>query len=156
MSDGVKLFPAWRQAVQDFIAAGFKAGDMVSHKWLEQAFGMKPLDATATLTAQAFQDRQFDWLQSIEAFKAELLQDHQILLSSVRGEGYRYVPPGEQTRLSTDKFEADARRVYRKAADRLKNVRAAELTESQRRENSDAIARLAMLRGMQKTAVLTE
>ncbi|MBH2008210.1 MAG: hypothetical protein I8H71_00785 [Xanthomonadaceae bacterium] len=155
MSD-VRLFPIWRQAVQDFLAARFDWGSMVSHEWLERAFAMDPIADDAALTAQQFRDRQFVWLQAIEAFKAELLEDHQILLASVRGEGYRVVPPGEQTSLTTEKFESDAKRVYRKAAVRLKNVQVSELSDSQRRENSDAIARLAMLRGMQKTAALTD
>jgi len=153
MSENVKLFPAWRQAVRDFLDADFAPGTIVTHAWLEAAFGIEPLADEKPLTAGEFRDRQFVWLQAVEAFKAELLEEHQIMLSSVRGEGYRMVPPSEQTSLTNEKFENDARRIYRTAAQRLKNVRLAELPEPQRRENADAIARLAMLRGMQKGAI---
>lgn len=44
-SDSTMLLPEWRQAVKDFLAAGFKEGDIVPHAWLEQHFDMAPLDA---------------------------------------------------------------------------------------------------------------
>lgn len=147
------LLPEWRQAVQDFLAAGFKEGDIVSHAWLEEHFGMQKLDEDKPLLPADWSARQFEWLRNIEAFRAELLEEHQVFLSSVYGEGYRLVPPREQTALAQEKFERDAKRSYRKAANTLKHVRFDQLTESERKENLDAIARIAMLRGMHKTAV---
>ena len=147
------LLPEWRQAVSDFLAAGFKEGDIVPHAWLEQHFGMAKLDEDKPLLPAAWSARQFDWLRNIESFRSELLERHQIFLSSVYGEGYRIVPPREQSGIAQERFERDAKRSYRKAAATLKNVRLSELTEMERKENLDAIARIAMLRGMHKTAV---
>lgn len=42
MSD-VKLYPAWKQAVQDFLME-FKYGDIVPHEWLVKQFGLPLLD----------------------------------------------------------------------------------------------------------------
>jgi len=147
------LLPEWRQAVRDFLSAGFKEGDIVPHAWLEQHFGMAKLDEDKPLLPADWSARQFDWLRNIESFRTELLEQHQVFLSSVYGEGYRLVPPREQSAIAQERFERDAKRSYRKAAATLKNVRLGELTEAERKENLDAIARIAMLRGMHKTAV---
>lgn len=146
----VILFPAWKQAVQDFLAAGFKPGDVVKHAWLEQRFGIDALAENVALTSAAFKDRQFRWLQCVEAFKAELLEGHQIYLQSVHGEGFRWVPPHEQTSAAVERFEREAKHAYRKVGMRLTHLRAAELTDAQRRENMDAIGRISLLEGMQK------
>lgn len=152
-ADSTTLLPEWRQAVKDFLAAGFKEGDIISHAWLERHFEMAPLDADQPILQADWSTRQFAWLRNIEAFRSELLEKHQIFLGNVIGQGYRLVPPREQTSVAQDKFERDARKSYRKAATVLKNVRLNELSDSERKENIDAIARLAMLRGMHKTAL---
>jgi len=140
----VKLYPAWKQAVQDFLAE-FKYGDIVPHDWLVARFGLPLPDDQ--MTVAAFQARQFEWLSSIEGFKATLLNDHQVLLQSVRGEGYRWVPPTDQTQAATREFEREASKAFRSAATRLKQVRLGELSDEQRRENIDALAKLSHLRG---------
>jgi len=151
MGDTVQLqrFPSWRQAVQDFLSE-FKYGDIVTHEWLEEHFGIPTLRDSQRLTAEEFRDRQFAWLASIEAFKSELLRDHQVCLESVRGEGYRWTFPSEQTGVAIKEFERDARRVFRTAGRRLHHIRLDELSENQRRENLDAVTRLSGIRGMIK------
>lgn len=148
--DEPTLLPEWRQAIKDFIAQGFEPGNVVTHAWLETHFGMESLDDDQALTAIEFQERQFVWLKNIDAFRAELLEKHQIFLSNVHGEGYRVVPPEEQTGVAQDKFEGAAKKAYRTAAVTMKNVKLNELTDEQRKENTDAIAKLSMLRGMQR------
>jgi hypothetical protein len=146
----VTLYPAWKQAVEDFIGAGFNPGDLVPHSWLADHFGMPQLSDAMTMTPSEYRDRQFTWLAHVECFKSALLEDHQIFLQSVYGEGYRWVPPQEQTGVAVKTFEREARRVYRQAGMRLTNVRADELTDEQRRENADQIGRLSMLQGMHR------
>lgn len=140
----VKLHPAWKQAVQDFLA-DFQYGDIVPHEWLVKHFGLPLPDER--MSVAAFQSRQFEWLSAIEGFKATLLQDHQVLLQSVRGEGYRWCPPAEQTQAATKDFERDASRAFRLAGQRLRNVRISELSNEQRRANIDAMAKVSHLRG---------
>lgn len=149
---GFDLFPAWKQAVQDFLAE-FKYGDLVPHDWLEAHFGLLTIEDSERLTAAAFKARQFAWLANIEAFKSELLTVHQVCLESVRGEGFRWVPPGEQTGVATRDFERDARKTFRAVGQRLKNVRLSELSDIQRGENMDAIAKVSALRGMTRKAL---
>jgi hypothetical protein len=146
--DEITVFPEWKQAVRDFLAAGFKEGDIVSKEWLERHFDMEPVGQR--MTADEFQARQFAWLRNTDAFRTALLEQHQIALQTVAGDGYRIVPPHEQTALAQQKFEREATKAFRRAALTLKNLRTDQLTDEQRRENTDAIAKLSMLRGMQR------
>lgn len=142
----VAIYPAWRQAVQDFLGE-FTYGDLVSHAWLEERFGMLTIDDSQRLTANAFRERQFAWLGAIEAFKHSLLTEHQVMLESVRGQGYRWAHPAQQTAIATRELEREAGKVFRQAGSRLKHMRFGELTDEQRRENVDAQAKMSALRG---------
>lgn len=145
-----KILPEWRQAVRDFLAENFEPGEVIPRAWFEEHFELVEMDEDESLTAADFQARQFKWLQNMEAFRAELLEKHQICLANVHGEGYRLVPPAEQTELAQEKFAADAKKAYKRAAKTLRNVRMSELTDDERKENMDAVAKLSMLRGMHK------
>lgn len=147
----ITLFPRWKQAVADFLA-GHKYGDLVSHDWLAEHFGITSLEGQRLTEAQ-FKRRQFDLLANVEQFKHELLTKHQIYLQPVRGSGYRWAAPAEQTALATKEFERDAGKAFRAVGQRLRNVRLHELTDDQRRENSDAVAKVSQLRGMARKAL---
>ena len=152
MSDDLNKYPAWRQAVDD-LREEFKYGDLVSHEWMEQRFGMPSLGETQRMTPEQYRQRQFEWLANVEQFKAALLKEHQICLQSVRGQGYRWVPPHEQTSVAMREFEASARKVFRTAGSKLRNLRHLELTDEQRRVNVDALTKVAALSGMTKKAI---
>jgi hypothetical protein len=148
----VTKYPLWRQAVQDFIAQ-FKYGDIVGHDWLEVRFGMPGLEEGQELTAEKFRERQFEWLANVEQFKTELLRDHQICLQSIRGKGYRWVPPNEQTDLAVADFQRGAKKIFTSAGQKLRNLRTSELSDEGRRANIDAVAKLAQLQGMSQKAL---
>lgn len=151
--EDVQLYPVWRQAVKDFMAAEVAPGYVLPHEWLEAHFGMEPLQESAAYTAETFRRRQFEWLRNFEAFRSELLEEHQICLISEHGQGYRVVPPGEQTNVALRKFEQEIKRSFRVAALRTRHVQLDALTAEERKENIDGIAKLSMLRGMQRKAL---
>jgi hypothetical protein len=144
--------PRWKQAVDELLGE-FAYGDLVTHAWMESRFGMPSIADTQRLTAEQFRERQFEWLANVESFKAALLKDHQICLQSVRGQGYRWVPPQEQTDVAVKEFESNARRMFRTAGHKLRNLRHLELTDDQRRVNVDAVAKVAALSGMANRAL---
>ncbi len=140
-------YPAHKQAVEDFLKE-FKYGDLVGHDWLEARFGMPSMGDSKLLTQDQFKARQFEWLASVEAFKEELLKYHQVCLQSVRGRGYRWVPPHEQTGVAMDELGRNVRKVFRGAGQKLRHLRITELTDEQRKISLDAIAKLSALQGM--------
>lgn len=151
MSEFTK-YPAHKQAVDDFLKE-FKYGDLVGHDWLEARFGMPSVGDSKLLTQEQFKARQFEWLASVEAFKDELLKEHQVCLQSVRGRGYRWVPPHEQTGVAMDELGRNVRKVFRGAGQKLRHLRITELTDEQRKTSLDAVAKLSALRGMTTKAL---
>jgi hypothetical protein len=77
-----------------------------------------------------------------------LLSDHQVALSNVKGVGYQIVRPPEQTAWAEDQGDAELKKALRKRRDRLVNVNMTSLTQDERRQNADALARLGALAGM--------
>lgn len=148
----VTKFPLYKQAVQDFIAE-FKYGDMVSHAWLESHFGMPTIDESKQITTEQFRERQFEWLANVEAFKTELLKEHQVCLQSVRGQGYRWVPPHEQTEVAVSEFQRGAKKIFGAAGSKLRNLRLTELNDDQRKMSMDTIAKFSALQGMTQKAL---
>lgn len=148
----VTKFPLYKQAVDDFLAE-FAYGDVVGHAWLEERFGMPSVTDSHRLTPDQFRARQFEWLANVEAFKAVLLREHQVCLQSVRGKGYRWVPPHEQTDVAVEEFDRNVKKVFRSAGHKLRSLRIAELNDDQRRANMDALAKFSALKGMTRKAL---
>lgn len=148
----VTITPSWKQAVHDLLRE-FKYGDLITIEWMEDRFGMPSLADTQRMSADEYRERQFAWLANVEAFKTELLKEHQVLLQSVRGRGYRWVPPNEQTEVALQDFKRDAGKVFRSTGHKLRNLRHLELTDEERRANADASAKLTALAGMTKRAL---
>ncbi|PXX59534.1 hypothetical protein SAMN05660489_04559 [Pseudomonas sp. LAMO17WK12:I10] len=143
----VTKYPAHKQAVEDFLKE-FAYGGLVGHDWLEARFGMLSVGESKLLTQEQFKARQFEWLASVEAFKEELLKEHQVCLQSVRGRGYRWVPPHEQTGVAMEELGRNVRKVFRGAGQKLRHLRITELTDEQRKTSLDAVAKLSALQGM--------
>lgn len=55
--------------------------------------------------------------------------------------------------LNPANFSRMQLKTFKSVGQRLKNIRAGELTDSQRRENIDAVAKVSMLRGMTRKAL---
>lgn len=152
--DDLTLYPEWKQALKEFIAAGFAPGETVPHEWFIERFGLASLPEKVTV--KEYQDRQFKLLQSMDSLRTALLEQHCIALENVTGVGYRIVPPAEQTGAAMAKLKRDMRLSMRKAANTLQYTKTAALTDEQRRERSDAIAKLQMLRGAGAAALKNE
>lgn len=150
----VTKHPLYRQAVEDFLSE-FRYGDMVTHAWLADRFGMPSYHDAEILTAEQFRERQFEWLANLERFKAVLLKEHQVCLQSVRGKGYRWVPPREQTEVVVGEFQRGAKKLFGKAGSGLRNLRISELTDDQRKANMDAVAKISALAGMTDRKLLS-
>jgi len=146
--EALRQFPAWREGLKRFHAAGFKAGDTIPHQWFYDAFEInRPSDETPFAAAER---AKLSYVAAFERLRTELLEAHQIGLASVAGVGYRIVPPPEQTSWAEKECIADLRSALSKGAGRLANVNLTDLTPQQRCENADALARLSFLAGSLK------
>ena len=141
-----KKTPAWVEAVEDFMDAGFKAGDIVPHKWFYNVFGITaPAECKSVDEAQK---AQFAYLTHIEGLKAALLEEHLVALRSARGVGYEVVSPDEQTEWAMNEVRLELRKTFRNGNARLNNIQLDALSADKRKENIDARGRLAAIRSL--------
>lgn len=147
-----KQHPLWKNALAEFLKAGFKPGDLIPNKWFWEQFGLEmpgdktPYDKGAKL--------QFQFLAAFSAFQKELLNEHMIDLGNVYGKGYRWIPAHEQTREAYTDGVKEIRTGIKRMAKRLERTNTALLTADQRKENSDALAKLAWLESAAKRKTL--
>lgn len=147
----VERVPAWKDAVVAFLEEGFAPGSVVTHDWLYGHFGVLP--PSKCKGYEAIRSSQLMYLQHLECFKRELLEEHQIALSAARGKGYYVVPPSEQTLWAEETMKADLRKALRTGKNRLVNIRMDELSDEQKKENLDARARLSFFRKQTRKAI---
>jgi hypothetical protein len=138
-----KLYPAWRQAEVDLIAAGLAYGSLITDEWLDAAFGIKPPQTIAEA-----ERAQLVRLSQRESLRESLLENHSMLLSRVTGVGYSVVPPELQTKVAVEQRTKEIRAALHKLAREISFVNTALLSDEQRKENSDAQAKLGGLRSL--------
>ena len=133
-----ELHPAWRQAKRDFFAQGFTLDDVIPFAWFYQAFRIEmPSPETSMQVAER---AKLAFLSQFKPFEDALLYDHNVALCSVRGVGYRIVPPHEQTAWAEKSGLSEMKRATKKMGSRMANVDLTKLSSQQRRENSNARA----------------
>lgn len=145
------LHPEWKQALKEIMAGDPKPSDIISRKWLEELFELP--DAK---TAEEFQARQLKWLQQFEKLRDELLTVHQIWLRADGNGGYEVVPPEKQTEQAYSDYSRAAFMKLKRMARVAQNVKLSALTDSERRANSDALAKMSMLVGMVGGAMIED
>ena len=139
--------------VAQYIVEHYHDGDLLSHDHLKLLCGLRDPDLSnldliepSRRTAHAsevLRKAQFEYMEHVEDVRQELLQTHRIALDNVRAKGYRLVPVKEQTSVAMTGLKRDTTRAVRKCHSLLVNVRVELLDESERRENTDALARLS-------------
>ncbi len=149
--DNVTLLPAWRNAAADLFSGKYGYGDVVPHDELQTALSLdKP---TGKITVDEYEAWRLSLLSQIDALATFLLEEKNMCLKSVPGQGYMILEPAKQTQYA---MEAGIKRVkseLRKMARRLTFIDRSALTHEAARENADAMARMAFLRQQTKRAV---
>lgn len=131
------------RAIEQFKADKFADGQLISHEWLTWALNLpKPK------TAQEMVNCQFVILDRVEQFKEALLTEHKIYIVSVRGKGYRIVPPSDQAFIAIDTAMRGVRREFSKCEEVMKHTRIGELDTDQAKRHTDAQIKVSALSGM--------
>ena len=144
--DDLELYPAWREALKRWPSAGFTWGDTVPHEWFYEAFALPVV--VDTMTVKQAEVIRLKFLGQFESFRRALLEEHRMDLANVRGYGYEIVTPAEASRRAFDDGIAEIKKTLRTLARRLTFVPLGQLTDEQRRENADLLARSSTLRRM--------
>ncbi len=144
----VILHPEWRNALAQIIALDPQPGDVIPREWLEEL-----LDLPEAVDMAGFQRRNLRWLQRFDKLREELLTTHQMWLRPAEG-GYEFVPPAQQTETAYTDYSRQAFLKLKRMVRVAKNVRLSELTDQERRANSDSLAKMSMLVGMVGSAMI--
>lgn len=93
-------------------------------------------------------------LQFIDRVKTELLEQYQMLLKTKRGVGYEIVRPKHQTMHAMHVLKNEVSKMLKKTSSALLNINKTELSQTEKKANADAIAKLAALKSAKKTQLL--
>lgn len=145
------LHPEWKQALKQLLELGLESGDVISREWLEEL-----LELPEARNAQQWQARQLKWLQQFERLRDELLTTHQVWLRANGAGGYEVVPPAKQTEMAYSEYSRAAFLKLKRMARIAQNVKLSELSDGERRANSDALAKMSMLVGMVGGAMIED
>lgn len=134
----------------DEIATRYGNGQLISHDWLRWRFGLKDLDlgdypGTAEFI-NAVRDQQFSYMTLVEKLRIKLLEQLQICIRNVWGEGYEVVPSVDQTRYGYDNFIKDMSKAMKEAKRIMNNV--ANVDAEQQVKDNDLRAKFAQLTHM--------
>lgn len=140
-----KLYPAWKQAERDLLAGGLTYGSLITDEWLESTFGLE-----APKTIAEFERNQLMRLNQQQQLFDSLLENHRMMVERVKGVGYTVLPPERQTSVAMDRRGREVKSALSKMAREISFVNTAMLTDSQRKENSDAQAQMGALRALMR------
>lgn len=145
MSDGeVSYSPPWKNALTVLFGPdGYKHGDLIPHEVLQGALGMvKPKGKVDVEDYEAWRLRL---VSQIEALQDSILEERNMCLQSVIGQGYKIVEPEKQTEFAVKQGQKGLRSTLTKMGRRLSFVDRSALTMDQAKDNADALARLSFL-----------
>lgn len=142
----------WFDLVNE-IATKFGEGELIPHEWLFDKFGLKQLRfenfPNQDEFLEAVKSQQFTYMTSVDRLRCELLNEMQICIRNVRGDGYEIVPASDQTQYGYDGFIKDMKKAMRSARAIMNNV--ASVDAEQQAKDNDLRAKFAHIEQMIKS-----
>jgi len=92
-------------------------GFTISHDELKELMDIRP-----ATTIEESKKEQLDYLTGMEKAKDALLEDYNLCLFSVRGEGYQVLYPSEQVKKGADHYIRKSQRALSKTMNTLANI----------------------------------
>ena len=154
--DKTKLHPIWKQAVQDFLAADPKPGDVVTRTQLEKWFEMR---RPARGTYEEIRDYELRFLATRDKFCDELLRKNQIQFGDKERDedGWRVLAPGDVAKFTRKQSERELKKALRRQRERLAHTDLSGLTPEQQRDHAETLVRCSWkqraLRDAEKRAI---
>ncbi|TVR60864.1 MAG: hypothetical protein EA420_13235 [Candidatus Competibacteraceae bacterium] len=143
MSGDIKKWPLYKNAAERFMALNPEPGFVLPDQWLEYELEL----SYEISSSEEFRQASLERLQ-IQQFREYLMTEYQVHLDRVRGIGYRVLAPGEATGVAMAGLQCEWTAIMRRTARRLIHVPIEQLDDGQLRENAEARARVAQLRGL--------
>lgn len=140
-----EIYPSWKKAVSKAVDE-FSYGDMIPLRWLAHQFDAKVTDEK--MTHKEHTRRQFEFLNSTEMFKKELLTEHSMFLVNSKGKGYHIVKPRKQVLTAYNRLMKSVKKEFSKAVNVMINTDTETLTKSEQTDNDLIIGKTAQMSAM--------
>lgn len=139
--------PPRLSAVDEFLAGNPQPGALITEAWKLEHFGIKK-----PISVEDVSRYQLELLSAFSVFSTTLLVEHQIYLKAAGKGAHVVVSPSEQTEDAMGKRTREMGRSINSLRVELLNVNVGALTQEQRKENSDAQVKAAMIATMFRKA----
>lgn len=150
MTGTVHLLPPWRNAAAELFGERYGYGDVVPHEELQAALMLpKP---TGRITVEEYEEWRLSLLAQVDSLGSFLLEEKNMCLKAVPGQGYMIVEPAKQTEYALEHGMKRVKSELRKMGRRLSFIDRSALTHEEARKNADALARLSFLQQMASKA----
>lgn len=141
--------PEWEDLVNRVVTA-FGIGQLIPHDWLKHAFGMKPLEFNEyqdlISIQKAIQQDQFTFMQLFDRLKKDVLKNHKWYLVNVRGQGYQFIHPKDQTQYAYDQLLSDLNKAFRESQDIMTHVQTQHIDQDQRAKDRALFSKAGTLK----------
>lgn len=132
-------------AIEKFLAAGFKDEQPITRSWFYGAFGFR--EPTNLMPFKDAQELQLMFVGVFHRFRERLLEECNLALKSNHGAGsYCVIPAKEQVGWAQKRFDKDLNDAFKSALNRITFLRIEELTPSERAAATDAAANVASMK----------
>lgn len=138
MSEKIQFDDPVVHAAECFTKEGYTYGSLIPKDWFMRSFRLPEPQ-----TIQEANDVSMLYARHLGALRTKLLVERKMALRTKDGVGQEVVQPEEQTEWAVQDFVTDVCRLTMRIKDRLQHVNFAALSDEQRRENADAIAKLS-------------
>ena len=143
MTGTTHLLPAWRNAAAELFAGQYSHGEIIPHDVLREALRLP--EPSGRLTREEWESWRLALVAQVDALAAWLLEEKNLCLKNVQGQGYMILPPAEQTTFAVKQGRKKIRAELRKMGRRLSFIDHASLSQDERKANADALARLSFM-----------
>lgn len=127
-----------KRTMKAFEFFGFTYGSVIKKDWFMNQFGIEP-----AVTVEDVERNRNIYAVLMGHLRTTLLIENKMALKSKPGYGQEVVRPMDQTRWAMDEFTTGLRKAYNKTIDRVSNIDFYELSDQEKKENTDAIAKLS-------------
>ncbi len=142
----VEPYPKWKVLAKKIEEDGLTYGDRIDHDWINEALGLDY--SNPGLTYRKGQKLDLERLSHVEDLKNYLLIEKKMALKSLHSVGYLIVTPEEQAEWAQDVLDDQMNKALNKAAVRLNYTDVSKLSDDQKKERVDAMARAAGLKSL--------
>lgn len=137
------------------IVERFEPGVLISHEYLKKIFYLIEPKIEDFKDQYEFIETikliQFEYMTLVDKLRVDILETHKLYLRNIRGEGYQFLLPKEQTDFAKKQTMDSINKEMKRGELILRNVKYSSLSADDRRKNTDELAKIGQLSQMIKT-----